>query len=285
MIVLGLNNLEKVEVVKKYIQEKEISKIFMISPEEFYFHFPDIDFVSYRNSIEYSCFYRLLQEINNNSLIILNECLRTKNRYDLTYNCIRHFLKQTQHQIIFQYLPFIDSINDFMILFDFDTQTKFKGQKFDKDLLDESFIICNKIDIEFNSIYVPVSNETKAKYAKTKNDLFLNIKDKDPHTLPRNLYLISGKEKLTYVKNEHHYVARNNRFKLANIIKYKEAMCREYDIFEFPHNHIDFNDFLFITKQTKFNVLVADTKTDYWYEKRYKDWNNKLKECYANISG
>lgn len=86
MIVLGLNNLEKVEVVKKYIQEKEISKIFMISPEEFYFHFPDIDFVSYRNSIEYSYFYRLLQEINNNSLIILNECLRTKNDWHVLLN-------------------------------------------------------------------------------------------------------------------------------------------------------------------------------------------------------
>jgi hypothetical protein len=70
------------------------------------FHRIDIDdaeFIEYNELIECRTFYRLLQEIDQRTLVVLNECLRNQNRYDLTFNCIRHFLRQTSHHLIFQY--------------------------------------------------------------------------------------------------------------------------------------------------------------------------------------
>ena len=69
--------------------------------------------------IQYKFYYRLLQEIGKDTLLVVNECLRMQNRYDLTYNCLRLFLQQTPHALVFQYLPIIDTIADFMVLFDF----------------------------------------------------------------------------------------------------------------------------------------------------------------------
>ena len=51
-------------------------------------------------------------------LLIINECLRTRKRSDLTYNCLHHYLNQTPHRLIFEYFPFVSDPNDFMILLD-----------------------------------------------------------------------------------------------------------------------------------------------------------------------
>ena len=161
--------------------------------------------------------------------IIINECLRKQNRYDLTYNCIRHFLNQTDHQIIFQYLPIIDKFEDFFILFDFDTKTKWKGKK-DKELLKESIIIKNIIDIKLNKIKINIDLKIKELYNKEKEKLINNIGLKEPDTIPRNLYLLSGKNKLKYINQDNlfcynkdkWYIGRNNRFKIKNFQTFKK---------------------------------------------------------------
>lgn len=286
MIRLGYSNDEKRDVITEYVRNNGIKKVFMISPEEFTFSYPNIDYVSYNNSIRYSYFYRLLQEIDSSSLLVLNECMRTKKRNDLTYNCIRHFLNQTKHQIIFQYLPIIDSIQDFMILFDFDTQTRYKGYKFNPKLIEESDIKCKIKNIELDEVEVFTSKETKIRYAKEKKKAFDNLEQKDPHTLPRNLYLIAGRDKLDYADLSKVYIARNRRLNRGNVINIRDAVFMEspeYGILEYPHNHIVFTDFLFKTKQTKFDVLVGETKADIWYRDRYNEWNNELKKTYEEI--
>lgn len=231
----------------------------------------------------YVYFYRLLQEINNDVLLVINECLRTKNRYDLTYNCIRNFLNQTKHQIIFQYLPIIESFNDFFTLFDFDTRSKWKGQT-DSKLLKNSNMDINHINIEFNKINVRTNAKLKIKYQNEKNNLIKNIGLKDPHTIPRNLYLLSGKSKLIAIDKSKKYMGRNNRFGLPNMQTYKESTYQgNYIIFEFCHNHIDFIDFLSLSKQVNLDVLVSDLKIDQWYFERYQKWISDVKETYAKI--
>ena len=122
MIRIGLSNRQKQKVVGEYLKTHKIKKIFC-----FYFkRFPleiktkhEIEYIQYENIIEYNPFYRLLEEINETSLIIMNECMRTQNRSNLTYNCAHHYLRQTPHKIVFEYFPIIDRMNDFMILLDF----------------------------------------------------------------------------------------------------------------------------------------------------------------------
>ena len=63
----------------------------------------DDEFIEWADIIEYRYYYRLLQEIGSKTLVVVNECLRTQARHDLTYNCMRLFLNQTDHRLIFQY--------------------------------------------------------------------------------------------------------------------------------------------------------------------------------------
>ena len=136
MIHIGYSNNQKIDIIKKYINDNGVNKTVVISPIKFPFIKPfESDDIEYLHLIDYPIFYRLLQEINPNTLIVLNECLRTQDRNCLHYNCIRHFLNQTSHQLIFNQLPIIDTQEDFMILFDFDTQSRWKRTKFNLELI------------------------------------------------------------------------------------------------------------------------------------------------------
>jgi len=285
MICLGYYSKEKNDIINKYCFDNNISKIFILSPKKFYFDcsFHDHEFIEYSDIIEYVFFYRLLQEIDKNVLVVVNECLRTQNRYDLTYNCIRNFLNQTSHQLIFQYLPIIDTLDDFFILFDFDTRSKWKREK-TESLLKESRIEVKPISIKLNKIEVKVDDALHKKYLKGKDKLFDNIGLRDPHTIPRNLYLLSGKAKLTKVNPLKKYIGRNNRFKLDNLSTYKEnSFYDKYSVFEFCHNFISFSDFLALSKQTKIDVLVSALKVDQWYFERFQSWIQRINDAYSKI--
>jgi hypothetical protein len=291
MIYLGYSDTEKLVEIEKYKSGNEIHKVFILSADEFLLTLKGAESVKYSDIIRYVVFYRLLQEIDTYTLIVINECLRTQNRYDLTYNCIRNFLNQTEHHLIFQQLPQIDTKDDFMILFDFDSRSRWKRQKFDADLIkDNSQVFINQLPISFKAIEVFTSEFTKRKYEKEKKERFDTIGLKDPHAIPRNLYLISGQDKLAHIDNdfdllnENWYVARNKRLNRNNIITYDAVQLGiEYTILEFPHRFIDFSDFIKRTNQAQSSVLVADLKVDYWYFNRYMEWKDRIHETYASL--
>ena len=290
MIYLGLIPEQKQAVINTYCAEHDIEKVFILSPSKFYFAslFENTEIIEWNEIILYKFFYRLLQEINGKSLIVINECLRTQKRHDLTYNCIRHFLNQAKHQLIFQWLPFIDDMQDFMILYDFDTLSRWKHDKFDIDLLGNVQLNISQKSVGLNQIIVSTNDALKSAYQKEKDKLINSVGIKDPHTIPRNLYLMSGKARMQNVMMGKHYIGRNNRFKVESMQTYKTykelSYPHEYTVFEFPHNFIDFSDFLTLSQQTKFDVLVADLKVDHWYFERYTQWTQRLNNGYANLS-
>jgi hypothetical protein len=286
MIYLGLNRSEKDQYVSDYCAKHRIEKVVILSPAKFQFacSFENHEIVEYADIIEYRFFYRLVQEVNNQTLIVINECLRTQNRSDLTYNCIRHFLNQTPHQLIFQYLPLIDEPEDFMTLFDFDTRSRWKREKMQNAPLTEARIQARRVGVSFCGISVDVSPRLKLEYEAQKAKLISGLGLKDPHTIPRNLYLLGGKAKLAAI-DDGWCVGRNNRFKLERMQAYKEDAYSNapYTIFEFCHNFIDFSDVISLSGQHSFNVLVADLKVDQWYLARYKEWSDRINACYSAI--
>lgn len=270
----------------EYCSAHGIEKVVLLSPAKFQFNctFPDHEHIEWSEIIQYKFFYRLVQEINPQTLIVINECLRTQNRYDLTYNCIRHFLSQTRHQLVFQYFPLIDDIQDFMILFDFDTRSQWKRSRFGVELLREARINARPVLPSLRPVLVHTSPQLKMQYEREKAKLIDGIGLKDPHTIPRNLYLLSGKAKLAAV-NGGAYIGRNNRFKLPQMQTYKELLYPNapYTVFEFCHNFIDFADFLALSGQSTFEVLAADLKVDHWYLTRYQEWGGRLANAYASL--
>src|SRR5262245_14995935 len=124
MIFLGYSDAEKRAEIERYQAAHGITQTVVISADDFPLPIPNTDQMKYSDAIRYVFFYPLLQTIDSHTLIVLNECLRTRNRHDLTYNCIRNYLNLTTHQLIFQLLPQIDTADDLMILFDFDTRSR-----------------------------------------------------------------------------------------------------------------------------------------------------------------
>lgn len=284
MLRIGYNETQKRDIIKQYCNDNNIEKVYIFSPEKFSMLIEqNSENITYAQIIKYKYYYRLIKDIGVNDLIVINECLRTQNRSDLTYNCLRQYLLQTKHQIVFQYLPQIDTFDDFMILLDFDTRTKFKMQSFDSAMLEGIDIDVNCVDIGFNAIDVVTSDKIKAQYEKKKRQMFDNIGMKDPHTIPRNLYLIGGKSKLEKVQSDKLYVGRNKRFKLDNIATFKDAPKEKRTIFEFEHNFINVSDYMYQSQSPNLDVLKTDLKVDDWYFERYTDWSKRIKDGYTNL--
>lgn len=281
MIYIGLHN--KAQIIEQYVRDNQISHIHLISPIKFPLKLDiETDYIDYEHAIDYPIFYRLIQEVGDTHLIVLNECLRTQNRYDLTYNCIRHFLNQTSHQLIFNQLPLIDSIDDFMILFDFDSKSMWKREKFNLNLIKTSSNVSVSLpQIVFNAIPVYTQELTKQYYQQERDRLFSEIGNKEPDTIPRNLYLIGGKDKL--FMNSNLCVARNKRLKAQNVITYDDYKSGEVDVLEFPHRFIDFSDFMRKSEKFEYNVLLADLPVDHWYFNRYTEWSNRINETCASL--
>lgn len=293
MIYIGYDDDGKLAEIAGYVRENDIQKTVVISADDFPLPIPDTDQVKYSDVIRYVTFYRLLQEITPQTLVVINECLRTQNRYDLSYNCIRNFLNMTGHQLIFQQLPLIDTVEDFMILFDFDTRSRWKRRPFDAFLVaQEARVGVRRLPIGFESVSVPTSDRTKEKYQKERDKLFAEIGNRDPHVIPRNLYLVGGEDKRAYIAGMEmplfsggQYVARNKRLGLANVLAYADVQPGErYTIVELPHRFIDFCDFTRRTGQAGNRVLTADLPVDNWYFQRYTEWSDRIHAAYASLS-
>jgi hypothetical protein len=206
-------------------------------------------------------------------------------------------LNQTKHQLVFQQLPLIDSREDFMILFDMDTHSRWKRQPFDAAMIrEQTQVFVHPLPIGFTRIGVPTAPATKKKYERERERLFTNLGSKDPHTVPRNLYLLGGRDKLAYIQAGRQpslfetfstrgpYVARNKRLGHPDIVPYHEVQTETaYTILEFPHRFIDFCDFVRRTNQAQSTVLVADLKVEEWYYRRYADWSERIHAVYTSL--
>jgi hypothetical protein len=287
MIYFGLDNEAKGRVISELAREHSLSRIVMCSPERFSFALPGPgETVDWPEIIMYRTFYRLLREIDERTLLVINECLRTQNRYDLTYNCIRHYCNRAGMIVVFQWLPLIDTIDDFMTLFDFVTGSRWKREPFDPDLLTETTITGSCRAPKLSAEQVAIDAALRGKYEAEKRSLFSSLGAKDPHTLPRTLHLLPGKAKLLGMWPDRSYVGRNTRFKRNNLVTYRETAYQNgpYTVFEWPHNFIDFADFLCLSGQTDISALTTDLPVDRWYFERYRDWSQRVAYACASLS-
>lgn len=287
MIRLGYSVDQKQSTITEYCTNHGIKKVFGLSPVRMQFpcDAPGFEWIEYADIIRYRHYYRLLQEIDRDTLVVVNECLRTQNRYDLTYNCIRKFLFQTQHRIVFQHLPLIDTFDDFMVLFDFDTRSERKFQKWAPGFREEIDLHVQPAHIRFHPVEIPTDRKSRVAYEKRKRELVDGIGTKDPHTIPRNLYLSTGSIRLRHADPGAWYVGRNRRFKMPNLQTYRDgSFPHQYEVFEFCHNFVDFAEFLALSRQEEFRVLASDLKVDQWYLQRYGDWSRRLADAYSALS-
>lgn len=281
-ILIGLDVEQKQHEITQHVVANGIEKVFIFYPERFPLVYPASRQIEYREIIMYRTFYPLLEEIDATCLLVFNECLRTQKRGDLTYNCAHHYCNQTPHKLIFEHFPFIEDADDFMILLDLLDKGRYKGKVFDWSFLAEQQIACRPGHLTAEAVPVPVADKFRAEYDRKKEELFANLGESDPDTIPRQLHTYVGKYKKGSIFPDRCYVARNDRFKLPNVITYKDVIPgREYTVVDFPHRRIDFCDFIKTAGQHRIDFLCTPFKVDHYYFNELTGWIARLEEFYA----
>lgn len=280
MIRIGLNNIEKEKIIIEYIGNNNIKKCYIFYFEKFKYEYNldcEVEYIEYKDIEMYKYFYRLIEEIDNNSLLIFNECMRTQNRSELIYNCAHHYCNQTNHKIIFEYFPFIDDIQNFMILLDFIDKSKYKNKSF-------AYWMLNDIDIKYKNIIpkleivnIEITNKQINQYEEKKKSLFDNLGKKHPDTIPSNLALFSNNFKKKYIESNKKYIARNARFNLDNVYTYDNAVDNNLIILDYPIRQIYLNDYIKRTNTNKLIYISTGLKIDLYYinelKKLMDDWS------------
>lgn len=287
MIRIGLSQREKQKVIINFLKDHTVKKIYCFYFKKFPYQYKvdcDIEYIEYSDIEMYKYFYRLLEEINDSSLIIMDECMRTQNRSELIYNCAHHYLNQTPNKIIFEFFPIIDNKEDFMILLDFENKGKYKGKSFDYLFLQNEDIEMKPFWVSMDIINVPVSKQDKEKYEKKKEELFDNLGNKDPNTIPRQLQLYAGNFKKAAIQPNKMYVARNKRFKLNNVVSYDDVKKREYIIIDTHYRRLNLNDFIKITKIKKLQYLASTLSVDNVIISEFSKWKARLDAIYDQAS-
>lgn len=283
MIGIGLDLAEKRSRIASYAAEHGITRVVEIAPDKFAGQLGD-EHVDWPEVQRYRTYFRLLQEIGTTSLVVVSECLRTTTRSDLNYNCVRHFLDKTPHAIVFQALPLISTIEDFMILFDFATQNRWRRESFRSDLLAESRIIVAPKTYSLTATVAHTDAKTRAKYAKVRAGMFEGIGHGDPHTIPRNLHLVGARARSAAMADGVAYVGRSKRGSCEATFKSTTFPAR-CSVVDFPHSFLDFADFVAISGQTAIDVVTTDLPSDVWYLERYQAWIERINAGQAALHG
>ena len=299
MIRIGLSADEKQQVIDGYIKSNSLKKIIIFSHSKFPSQIQTgkikAEYIGYADIIEYEFFYRLLEEIDNDCLLVFDECLRTQNRSDLTYNCAHHYCNQTSRKIVFEYFPFIERQVDFMILLDFLNKGKYKGKGFSDEYLREEDVLMKDNPIRYEVEYVPIKEQQRKNYERKKKSLFDNLGMKDPDTIPRNLHVFVGNYKKSYIVPERYYIARNARFRLDNVATYQSPGLMPlrtglFDVSEstiyvldFPHRRLDFNDYLKYTKAANVVFISTGLPVDNYYSNEFEQWLNRKSDFFRKV--
>lgn len=283
MIRIGLNMGEKRQIIRRYARDSKIERIIVFYPERFPLPYEDAQHVEYKEIIMYRTFYPLLGVIDRKTLLVFHECMRTRNRSELAYNCAHHYCNQTGHKIVFETFPFIEDTSDFMILLDLLDKGRYKGRSFAWSMLDDVDLCAAPFCLgAASTVDVPVTDAQLAKYEAKKKSLFDNLGDGDPDTLPRQLHNFAGGFKKAALDPERQYVARNQRLKLPNVTTYADVQPgQEYAIIDFPHRRIDFCDFLRATGQTRLEFVSTGLPVDVYYFSELIVWLQRLGGFYA----
>lgn len=285
MIGLGLSVEEKADRVADRVRAGGINKVVVFCPSRHPLPL-DLDVptehVEWEEVIRYVFFYRLLQEIDGQTLVVINECLRTPERSALHYNCLRNYLTRTTHQMVFSRFPCLESPEDFMVLVDLDTRSRWRRNTLDQ--VGEALQIEAR-DVAPGLLPIDVTTDaaTRDLYRRTKRELIDGIGARDPHTIPRQLHLLGGKHKAaTAARLGGLWVGRNARLKVPGLVSYDEAR-EPRRVLEFCHSFRDWSDYLTSSGATEVAAMVSDLKVDRWYLERFQQWSEMQRDAYSAI--
>lgn len=233
MIYLGNHDVK--DITLAYIAEHHVRKVFTIGEP---IGIDGEDCVSWVDCIKYIHYNRLRATITAEDLVVMNDALCSGDRNLLHFNCIRQYMVQTQHRLIFQRVPFYDHKDDVAILFDMTQNNPFLKLPISEvwDALKPNW---KPLDVDAVIEHVELTMEEEALYKAQKDAIFAKLKG-SPCLLPRQC--LRASERLT--ERHRSIVTHLSDFDIhgryienqlgvdkyhADIIRQKLEWLREYD--------------------------------------------------------
>lgn len=173
-------------IIEDYLETNQIERVFIIGDNIELPPSVRVDYITYAQTIEYKFYYPWLKDITSNCLVVWNNAMRTKNRYDLHYNCIRRYMQQAEHRLIFEYFPIKEKEEEFMILWDMTLNNPSLKEPYAECDFSEGEVHVGKLLFEVNETHVELTEEELAAYDAEKDKIFGEVK-KDPNIVPRRL--------------------------------------------------------------------------------------------------
>ncbi|MBU5669470.1 hypothetical protein KQI68_06415 [Peptoniphilus sp. MSJ-1] len=291
MIRIGLGIRQKEKLIKEYLGKNDIRDVFVLYSEKYHQKLNigrEYEEIEYNEWEMYRTFYPMIEKVRPDSLIIVNEALRTTNYQDLKVNCATVWINQTPHRIIFNTLPFIDNKEDFRILQKLDQGMK-QVEKFDYVQLQLQDIRIKPYKIKLEVIeMIKTTYKQKVSYDKLRDKLALEIEEnanKDPNNLPRRLQLKAGDYKKSSIKEDLFYIARNGRFKLDNVETYQNFdKNKNHIIIDLPTSRMNLVDYIIDTKTNKLEYISTDLSIDTYMVNEFSKWKGRLDAFYAKAN-
>lgn len=288
-IRIGWTREQQQAEIARYVAEQDITRVYVFAPPRFPLPLVGLpegvhaEAIAYADIIMYKVFYPLLEVIDAHTLLIFHQCLRTRNRSDLTYNCAHHYANQTPHVFVYEPFPFIEEAQDCSILLDYQAPGKYKGRSFDTAFLADEDVRVTPRHFTIEVTQVTPTAQEIARYEAQKERMFATLGQGDPDTIPRRLHIAAGAVKRQAMTPDGQYVARNSRFHLPNVTLYADAQPGvTYTILDFPHRRLEFNDFLTVTGMTTIRLLHSELRVDDYYLGEVRAWVARLEAFYAS---
>ena len=232
MIYLGLSLSEKQKAVAYYAACHNIHKIWTIGEP---LNLDNEDVTSWRNVIEYDYYNRLRTAIRQDDLIVINEILHTSKRADLGYNCIRQYVVQTPHRLIFQTYPFHNEESDLAILYDFLQINPFLNTPWPDIDISQYIARCKMPPITMTIEPVTLTEAQVQRYEIAKKKIFDKLIG-SPATLPKACLRESqkinplGDNKAIFKPDGHYYESQLGvDHYYCDILRQKAAIVRRYN--------------------------------------------------------
>ena len=291
-IHIGLKPSEKRAEIQKALNEyKDVDRIFVFYGDkehpEFEFEGLETIYTPWSETEMYRTFYPLLGQpykgqdtpaITDKSLLVVDEMLVDRHRGCLKQNCTLHFMRVSSRRLIFNWMPFIDQPDDFMILVDYAYPDRYKRQPFQKELLEEIDCRITRRLPEISSQNIETSAADFKRYEKQRDKLFDDLGQKDPNTIPRKLILLAGSIKKKEMKDGLTYVARNSRIKGA--ITYKDTGSEEIYIIDPTYKRKELIDFIRRSSTRELIYLQTDLPVDKVYLDDLNSWYDRMEDFY-----
>lgn len=297
MIRIGYSQEQKRELITKLMQENKYDRLFVFYGQEQ----PDFDFEGietfycpWSETEMYRTFYPLLGNpykgsehvpaITKDSLLIVDEMLMTKNRSDLKYNCTHHFLRVSHHHVVFNWLPIIDSEQDFMILLDYDKPDRYKGRGISDSLyLAEDCQMVSRM-FDLNRQQIQITDKQRSQYQNKLLAMFEEVEssNKDPDIIPRNMAKLCGNYKKPAIEPGLVYIARDSRFKAANVYTYKNSPRADNVIL--LDMHFRYSEFIKMLRHTDpkhITYISTGLSADEYYYNDMADWKERIEHIYG----